>query len=203
MSKVKICGLSRMDDIAAVNRVLPDYVGFVFAPSRRRVDMMAAAKLKERLDPAISTVGVYVNEDIGAIVDMLEKGIIDVVQLHGDEDAQYMTGLKNTCGCTVIKAISIGDSLPADLPSLPDYLLFDALSHQRGGIGKSFDWNVLLAYSNLPYFLAGGLDIHNITHALTLLSPYCVDVSSGVETGGLKDDKKIEEFVNTVREISK
>ena len=198
MSKVKICGVSRTEDIAAVNRALPDFIGFVFAPSRRRVDIKIAAMLKERLDPRIEKVGVFVNEDMNAVIRMFEGGIIDLAQLHGDEDGKYIKRLKETCGCRVIKAIGVGGTMP-DLPVEPDYFLFDTLSGQRGGAGKAFNWNILEYYSGIPYFLAGGLTVDNVLKAVNYFSPYCIHVSSGVETGGVKDEKKIEQFVRLVR----
>jgi phosphoribosylanthranilate isomerase len=201
MRKVKICGLSRAEDIAAVNRALPDFVGFVFAPSRRRVDIQTAAALKKKLDSRIEVVGVFVNENVETVIRAYNNRIIDLVQLHGDEDDDYVKRLKESCGCRVIKAIGVGDTLPV-LPSEPDYLLFDALqagSKQRGGIGKTFDWSLLTGYRGPPYFLAGGLTVDNVSDAITFLSPYCVDVSSGVETNGVKDAGKIHEFVCQVR----
>jgi phosphoribosylanthranilate isomerase len=209
--KVKICGLSRAEDIAAVNRALPDYIGFVFAPSRRRVDMRTAAMLKHGLDSRIEAVGVFVNEQMETVIQAYKSGIIDLVQLHGDENDGYIRRLKESCGCRVIKAIGVGDTMP-DLPSGPDYLLFDTLPTMRidarcspdftyrGGIGKTFDWNILESHHDLPYFLAGGLNKDNVSKAVRILAPYCVDVSSGVETDGLKDEKKIEEFMFAARE---
>ena len=202
MIKVKICGLSREADIDAVNHVLPDFVGFVFAPSRRRVDSATAAMLRKKLDARIRVVGVFVNEDMGNIIRMYKNGNIDLAQLHGDEDGEYIKRLRESCGCGVIKAIGVGDTLPP-LPKEPDYLLFDALSRQRGGAGKVFDWNILQAYHGLPYFLAGGLGVDNVSGVLNALSPFCIDVSSGVETDGAKDGKKIENFVHLVRRNSK
>jgi len=198
MTKVKICGLTRAEDIAIVNRAMPDYIGFVFAQSRRKVDESVAARLKEKLDLRIEAVGVFINEDIDTVANLYLSGIIDVVQLHGDEDNQYIRRLKDQCGCKVIKAIGVGDALP-DISFDADYLLFDTLSKQRGGIGKAFDWKVLNDYSGTPYFLAGGLGAGNVGDAIDLLNPFCADVSSGVETDGLKDAEKIEEFVNRVR----
>ena len=240
MSKVKICGVGRAEDVDAVNRALPDYVGFVLAPSRRRVSAAEAAALKERLDPRIATVGVFVNEDIGEVAKIVERGIVDMVQLHGDEDDAYIKRLKEACGCGVIKAIGIRAAVanaayrsdagtcvacnsllqpqphPQYLPQLPlqpplpllptpppsaDYLLFDAPASpgQRGGGGRAFDWNVLKGYSGAPFFLAGGLTACTVADAVRTLSPYCVDVSSGVETNGRKDADKIMHFVSTVR----
>jgi len=198
VSKVKICGLSREEDIEAINRALPDYIGFVFAPSRRRVDMKTAAMLKNKLAPRIETVGVFVNEDIRAIAEVYQNGIIDLVQLHGDEDDSYIRRLKDTCGCRVIKAVGVSDALPL-LPVEPDHLLFDTLSEQRGGSGRPFDWNVLKEYRGLPFFLSGGLSIVNVAASIHMLAPFCVDVSSGVETNGIKDAGKICKFVDLVR----
>ncbi|MDR0315793.1 MAG: phosphoribosylanthranilate isomerase [Treponema sp.] len=198
MSNIKICGLSRMEDISAVNRALPDYIGFVFAPSRRQIDEKTAAMLKERLDLRIKAVGVFVNQEIGTVAGLYQSGVIDLVQLHGDEDADYIARLKGYCGCAVIKATGIGDTLPP-LPKNADYYLFDTLSGSRGGTGKVFDWNVLRNYSGPPYFLAGGLAIANIPEAIHSLAPFCIDVSSGAETDGKKDADKIYQIVRLVR----
>ncbi len=198
MSKVKICGLRRAEDIDAVNRALPDYIGFVFAPSRRRVDMATAAALKEKLDKRIAAVGVFVNEETDTIISIYRAGIIDAVQLHGDEDDAVIRRLKKSC--PVIKAVGVGDTLPA-LPASADYLLFDTLSARRGGTGEVFDWKVLKDYKEKPYFLAGGLSEPNITDAMRLLNPFCVDVSSGAETDGVKDAEKIARIVRLVREM--
>lgn len=200
MSRVKICGLRRKEDIDAVNRALPDFIGFVFAKSQRRIDEATAALLKERLDARVSAVGVFVNQDIGYISALYQKGIINLVQLHGDEDSEYIRRLREACGCQIIKTVSIGNASPA-LPEGADFLLFDTASAQRGGSGKTFEWSVLEAYKGLPYFLAGGLDISNVAKAVALLGPYCVDVSSGVETDGIKDAKKIAAFVQLLRRI--
>ena len=207
MTRVKICGLTRMEDIEAVNRTLPDFVGFVFAPSRRRLDIKTAAKLRERLDPRIKAVGVFTDEAEGVVSGLYRDGIIDLAQLHGDEDGGYIERLKRSCSCPVIKAVGISDALP-DLPICnegffgPDFLIFDTLSTQRGGVGKAFDWNILRGYNGIPFFLAGGLTLENVIDGVALLAPYCVDVSSGVETDGLKDAKKIERFVHLVKNVS-
>ena len=200
MSKIKICGLSRIADIEAVNHALPDYIGFVFASSKRRVDIETAAMLKEKLSLRIKAVGVFVNEEISVISEIVQNGIIDLIQLHGDEDGAYIKQLKKACDCPVIKSVSVGDTLPA-LPNKADYLLFDTLSEQRGGFGKTFDWHILKEYNGPQYFLAGGLSIENVAEALSQLSPFCVDVSSGVETNGFKNPEKIYRFVQTVRRI--
>jgi len=211
--KIKICGLSRIQDIETVNRTLPDFIGFVFAPSRRKVDIVLAAMLKEKLDPRIEVVGVFVNEKIEIITEIYKKGIIDLIQLHGDEDDEYIKNLKESCVCRVIKAVGVGNEMPS-LPHESDYVLFDTLSENRGGIGKTFDWRILKEYctaklyspvslnKKLPFFLAGGLSIENAADAVCLLKPFCIDVSSGVETDGLKDAQKIEKIVNMIRGIN-
>jgi len=198
MSKIKICGLSRIEDIVAVNSVLPDYIGFVFAPSPRRIDGKTAIILRECLDHRITTVGVFVNQEIETIADLWRRGVIDLAQLHGDEDTDYIARLKAICGCAVIKAIGVGDELPS-LPEKADYCLFDSLSSKRGGSGKAFNWSLLKHYYGSPYFLAGGLTVANISNAINYLAPYCIDVSSGAETNGIKDPDKIKEIVRLVR----
>ena len=198
MSKIKICGLSRMADIETVNRLLPDFIGFVFAESRRKVDVPTAALLKQNLDSRIEAVGVFVNENIDTITQLCQDRMIDIVQLHGDEDDEYIRRLKENCACRIIKAVGIGDTLPP-LPTAADYLLFDTRSEQRGGVGKTFDWNILKEYAGLPFFLAGGLSPENATEAIQLLAPFCVDVSSGVETNGVKDAEKMKKIVDLVR----
>jgi phosphoribosylanthranilate isomerase len=198
MSRIKICGLSRAEDIAAANDSLPDYVGFVFAPSRRRIDIDKAAELKRMLDRRVKAVGVFVNEEIETIAGICRAGIIDLIQLHGDEDDNYIRKIKQRCACPVIKAVGIGNHLP-QLPKSADYLLFDTLSPARGGTGKAFDHGLLKGYGGPPYFLAGGLNAGNVAEAIRSLGPYCVDISSGAETDGIKDAKKIKETVETVR----
>jgi phosphoribosylanthranilate isomerase len=199
MSKIKICGLSRAEDIAAANHALPDYIGFVFAPSRRRISAETAAELKQTLDKRVKAVGVFVNEEIDKIAEL--SGTIDLIQLHGDEDDAYILRLKERCSCPVIKAVAIGERLP-ELPKAADYLLFDTLSAARGGTGKTFDHSILKDYGGPPYFLAGGLNAGNVAEAIRSVAPFCVDISSGAETNGIKDAKKIEEIVRIVRGIN-
>ena len=198
MTKVKICGLSRPQDLEAVNRAMPDFIGFVFSPSRRQVDEKQAAMLKAMLDPRIKGVGVFVNESIEYIAGLHERSIIDWAQLHGEEDTAYMRRLRKRCGCPIIKSVGVGSQVPA-LPEGADFLLFDTLSPQRGGTGKAFDWHALQGYQSPPYFLAGGLSPENVSQALGTLTPFCVDVSSGVETDGIKDPQKINAFVRLAR----
>jgi phosphoribosylanthranilate isomerase len=200
VSKIKICGLRRVEDIQAVNQALPDFVGFVFAESSRRITADTAVRLKEKLDPRIKAVGVFVNENADVVEGFVRGGIIDWVQLHGDEDGAYIRLLQASCRCPVIRAVRIGETLPT-LPEEADYLLFDTLSARRGGTGKPFDWNLLREYQGPPYFLAGGLTADNAANAIRLLRPFCVDVSSGAETDGAKDAGKIQAIVRAVRDV--
>ena len=196
MSKVKICGLCRLEDIDAVNQALPDFIGFVFAESRRRIEIKKAQMLKRRLDERIKAVGVFVNERIEIISNLYRNNIIDLVQLHGDEDLSYIRQLRE---CPVIKVVRIADVLPP-LPEETEYLIFD---NKNGGSGIPVNWNLLKNLKGHKYFLAGGLSTKNVAEAIQFLNPFCVDVSSGVETDGLKDAEKILEFVRIVRENNK
>ena len=210
MTRIKICGICRAEDVDAVNIAMPDFVGFVFAPSRRRIDVKTAVMLKERLDGRIEAVGVFVNQEISFISQLHKNGIIDIAQLHGNEDDEYMSELKDSCDCKIIKTHAL-PPLPSQplspttsplSPPPPDYLLFDTASEHGGGSGKTFDWDLLKDYSGLPYFLAGGLTALNVGLAIQTLAPYAVDISSGVETDGVKDAVKIIEFVKIVRKNS-
>ena len=187
MTKIKLCGLSRPEDIQAANRLRPDYVGFVFAPkSRRYVTTTQAKALKGALDAGIQAVGVFV----------LNRGVIDVAQLHGHEDDGYIQMLRQQTGRPIWQAFRVahvGDLAPAQT-SAADCILLDS----GAGTGKVFDWE-LLQYIHRPYFLAGGLDAANVTDALRQAHPYGVDVSSGIETDGRKDEEKMAQFVAAVR----
>lgn len=196
MSKIKICGLSRMEDIAAVNRCRPDYIGFVFAKSRRQVTPERAKELKNALDTGIQVVGVFVNAPPDEIAALAGEGLMDLVQLHGEEDEAAVRQVKALTGLPVIKALRVDsrESVLCWRDSAADYLLLD---NGPGGTGQRFDWS-LLPEMHRPYFLAGGLCIENLPAALAL-SPYCLDVSSGAETGGVKDADKIEQIVRMVR----
>ena len=198
MTKVKICGLFRPEDMEYVNAALPDYVGFVFAKkSRRQVSVQQAARLREMLDHRIQAVGVFVDAPLEEVIGVLEGGIIDIVQLHGAEDFEYILKLKRAVSSPVIQAVSVRNKLDISCAerSPADYLLFD---HGRGGTGETFDWN-LVKECRKPYFLAGGLHTENIEAALECLRPFAVDTSSGAETDGIKDRNKILEIVRRVR----
>jgi len=181
--KVKICGLTRPEDIAAVNACLPDYIGFVFAPSQRQVSFKHAKQLKQALDPRIKAVGVFVNASLDEIAQACEH--LDLIQLHGNESDDFVRQVKSLYSLPVIM---LNDS------EFADFALFDG---PQPGSGKIFDWSAISCY-NKPYFLAGGLSVENIEQAASL-KPYCLDVSSGVETNGVKDAARIQEFVTKVR----
>lgn len=201
MSKVKICGLKTIEDIEIANEILPDYIGFVFAKSKRYIDPDKALILKQHLNNKILSVGVFVNETIENILDIVNRGIIDVIQLHGDEDHSYIQKLRSLCNCDVIKAVGISHHAPITAPHNVHYVLFDTASLDRGGTGQKFDWNLLKSYNSLPYFVAGGLTCDNVCQCINLLHPFCVDISSGVETDGKKDSHKMRKFVEIVRRI--
>lgn len=197
--KIKICGLSRPEDILCVNELLPDYVGFVFwEKSRRFVSPERAAQLRELLSPEICSVGVFVNEEPERVAKLLEDGVIGMAQLHGQEDEAYLRRLRALTGKPVMQAFRI--DTPEDVKraeaSAADEILLD---HGAGGTGERFDWTLLEAVRR-PYFLAGGLTPENVLQALEQAKPYGLDVSSGVETGGKKDPEKMRSFVGRVRE---
>lgn len=198
MTKIKICGLSRPQDIEAANALAPEYIGFVFAESRRKIAPADAERLRKSLAPGIAAVGVFVNETPQQVAALLHSGIIDMAQLHGDEDAAYIAALRALTAAPIIRAVPVGRSLPP-LPVEADYLLFDTASQQRGGTGQPFNWKLLQGYTGKPYFLAGGLHSGNVAAAVAALHPFAVDVSSGVETDGLKDPQKMAQFLGLVR----
>ena len=199
MTAVKLCGLKRAEDVLAANLFMPDFVGFVFAKkSKRYITPETAEELKSLLDPDIKAVGVFVDEDINVVAYYLEKGIIDIAQLHGSEDDGFVRELKKKTGKQVIKAFRVIDEtdlLDASL-SCADYILLDA----GNGDGRIFDWSVLNGFDR-QYFLAGGLTCGNVAGAVEKLKPFGVDVSSGIETDGAKDPVKMNEFVNIVRSM--
>ena len=182
MTKIKLCGLSRTCDIEEVNEQKPEYIGFVFAKkSKRYVSPKQAKELKEMLHPSILAVGVFVNEEIEEVEKLFLDGIIDIVQLHGNESDEYIKKLKKNVDVPVIQAFQIEtrEDLNRAKESIADYVLLDS----GAGTGTVFDWSLLEGF-NRPYFLAGGLHPKNVEKAIKTLHPYAVDVSSGIEIDG-------------------
>ena len=190
-TKIKICGLKRPEDIWIVNRLKPDFVGFVFAESKRKIDNKQAEKLREALDPDIPAVGVFVNEPIQNVTELCREGIIQLVQLHGNEDDCYIEEIRKNLPSK--EQILEAEKLDVD------YLLLDTyVKGQYGGSGTGFD-KALIPKLTKPYFLAGGLDAENVNENISRCNSFAVDVSSAVETDGVKDETKIEEFIERVR----
>ena len=198
MTKIKLCGLTRACDIEAANRLKPDYIGFVFAEkSRRFVSGEQAEELKSLLSPEIKAVGVFVNEDPETVAGLLNRGIIDLAQLHGRENEAYLERLRSLTDRPLLQAFRIAgeEDLHRAEGSSAEGILLDA----GAGDGTVFDWQLLRNWRR-PYFLAGGLEPGNVREAIRSLGPYGVDVSSGIETDGRKDPEKMKAFVTAVRE---
>ena len=215
MQKIKLCGMMKPCDIEYANRVKPDLVGFIFANTRRKISAAQAKQFRKALDAEISAVGVFVNEDISVITSLVQDGCIDMIQLHGEEDADYIRRLREICDVPVIKAVKVQTvEQIRQAAALPvDYLLLDTYRKGvLGGTGEAFDWELLreakaaagdAAEGELfgkPYFLAGGLHAGNLREAAALGS-YGLDVSSGIETDGSKDFTKMVEVMELVRKL--
>ena len=207
MTKIKICGLTRTEDIEMVNEFLPDYIGFVFAKSRRQVSAEQAKELKNKLRPAIKAVGVFVNEKPENIAEIANQGIIDLIQIHGDEDAAYCAQLRKLTQAPIIKVLRVEreDDLAGIEEFDCDYYLFDTLSSKEyGGTGKAFDHSILYNKEiKKPFFVAGGLNQDNVAAVIEVIKPFGVDTSGGVETDGIKDVNKINEFIKQGRIVGK
>ena len=212
--KVKMCGISKVETIPAVVEAKPDYMGLVFAPSKRQVTVEQAKTLVEALHNqckaqndtvSIKTVGVFVNETLDNLVTIANEANLDVVQLHGDEDEAFIQSLKEHTNVEVWKAIQIRSAADAEawIDSSADMLLFDAYhKDERGGTGDVFDWSCLDTFE-CPFMLAGGIDSTNVARAIRTVRPYGIDISSGIETNGVKDDEKITAFTKIVNSIGR
>ncbi len=197
MTKIKLCGLTRPCDIEAANLLRPDYIGFVFAKkSRRYLPPEAARTLRQALAPGIAAVGVFVDEREENVAALLDAGVIDLAQLHGHEDAAYLGRLRALTDRPLIRAFRVRTAaeLEAAEACPAEHILLDS----GAGSGERFDW-ALLGRMRRPYFLAGGLGPENAEEAVRTLRPYAVDVSSGIESGGVKDREKMAAFVEAVR----
>lgn len=199
MVKIKICGLKRLEDIAIVNKYKPDYVGFVFADSKRKVSHDLALEMKTNLSSDIISVGVFVDAEIDEIVKLFDEGVIEIAQLHGLESEDYIRNLKENTNhkLKIINAIEMSDKknlLDYD-NSISDYLLLDS----GKGSGKTFDWNLIRTDLEKKFFLAGGINSSNISKAIDEFNPYAIDLSSSVETDGFKDELKIKEIMEVIK----
>lgn len=197
MTRIKLCGLSRMCDIEAANKLKPDYIGFVFAPkSRRYITPEQAAEMKRLLDPGICAVGVFTDETPAGAAELLNRGVIDMAQLHGSEDEAYIRKLRKLTDRPILRAFQIknGKDAAEAEQSQADYILLDS----GAGTGTAFNWD-LIKNIKRSYFLAGGLDAENVPYGIKALHPFAVDVSSGIETDGKKDYGKMAAFVAAVR----
>ena len=212
--KVKMCGISKVETIPAVVEAKPDYMGLVFAPSKRQVTVDQAKILVEELHKqcinhydtkVVKTVGVFVNETLDNLVRIADTANLDAVQLHGDEDEAFIQSLKERTNVEVWKAIQIRTAADTEkwIDSSADMLLFDAYhKDERGGTGEVFDWSSLDAFER-PFMLAGGIDSTNVARAIRTVRPYGIDTSSGIETNGVKDDEKITAFTKIVKSIGR
>ena len=212
--KVKMCGISKVETIPAVVEAKPDYMGLVFAPSKRQVTVEQAKILIEELHKqcinhydtkVVKTVGVFVNETLDNLVRIADTANLDAVQLHGDEDEAFIQSLKERTNVEVWKAVQIRSAADAEkwIDSSAEMLLFDAYhKDERGGTGEVFDWSSLDAFER-PFMLAGGLDSTNVARAIRTVRPYGIDISSGIETNGVKDDEKITAFTKIVKSIGR
>lgn len=212
-TKIKICGLRRMEDIEYVNEFCPDYIGFVFyPPSKRCVTKEQAKALKKRLKQGIKAAGVFVNQEIDEILTLCKEGIIDIIQLHGEENTEYIHLLKENLKAagldhdiSIIKAFRIRDRKDIEeaekMQNQADYLLLDAYGKEAyGGTGVTFE-HELVPKDMAPYFLAGGICEENAEQVIKELHPFAIDLSSGVETEGFKDREKIKKIIEIVRTI--
>ncbi|MDW2798192.1 phosphoribosylanthranilate isomerase [Clostridium boliviensis] len=200
--KIKICGLTRKEDVLAVNCYKPDYAGFVFAPGKRQLNFRQAELLRNELLPAIPAVGVFVNSPADEIISLVKSNVIQMIQLHGEESEADIWELKNRLDqpVPIIKAIRVKSSAEiSEAEKLSaDYLLLDSyVKGMKGGSGTSFDWS-MIPMINKPWFLAGGIGMENIEEALKTKA-FCLDVSSLAETNGRKDPEKIKKIIQTVR----
>ena len=212
--KVKMCGISKVETIPAVVEAKPDYMGLVFAPSKRQVTVEQAKILIEELHKqcinhydtkVVKTVGVFVNETLDNLVRIADTANLDAVQLHGDEDEAFIQSLKERTNVEVWKAVQIRSAADVEkwIDSSADMLLFDAYhKDERGGTGEVFDWSSLDAFER-PFMLAGGIDSTNVARAIRTVRSYGIDISSGIETNGVKDDEKITAFTKIVKSIGR
>lgn len=198
--------MKRPEDIALINalphELRPEYIGFVFAPSKRQVTCIEAKTLAAHLVPTVKKAGIFVNESLEVMAKLAIAVPLDVIQLSGDETEEDIEALRQLTKAAIWKVVPVKSA--ADVArwrdSSADMILFDTfVKGERGGSGQSFDWSLLRDFTK-PFMLAGGLNITNVARAMRIAKPYGVDVSSGVETDGVKDERKIEDFLKIVKQ---
>lgn len=196
--EIKICGIRSFADIEIVNKYKPDYIGFIFAKSKRQITPEFAAELSAGLDKGIRTVGVFVNADKNEVRRAAKIAGLFAVQLHGDEDEDYIRTLN--VNCEIWKAVRVRDGSVHDFDGTDRILLDKYTETEYGGSGETFDWSKAAGLEiKKPVILAGGLNPDNVRKGIEIFKPWGVDVSSGVETDGVKDAEKIKKFIETVR----
>lgn len=196
-------GMKTREDIAIVNRYTPDYVGFIFAESKRQVSMQTANDLAKNLDEKIKKVGVFVNTSLTQIEEIAQKVPLDIIQLHGDEDNEFIKALKNKLDLPIWQAIKVKDIVDIERAkqSIADMILFDAyVKDSVGGTGKSFNWDLLKDFTG-EFILAGGINKQNIIRAIRTTKPYIVDISSGIEKDNHKDENKVKTISELLRKV--
>ncbi len=195
MAKVKICGIRRMEDVSFLNELKPDYAGFILSPDyRRSITGKEAEALSQCLSKDIKKVGVFVNESAETVNEYVKRGIIDLVQLHGEESPAYCTKIT----APVIKVFKCSEGFSAESIAEydTDFFMFDTAA----GSGRVFNWG-LVPKTEKPVFLAGGLSAGNVAGAIEAVHPFAVDISSGAETDGVKDYEKIKKILGVVRNV--
>lgn len=203
--KIKLCGIRRKEDAGYLNEFPPDYAGFVFAPYPRKVTLEQAKEIAQVLDPKIKRVGVFVNHPLEEMP--MFSQVIEVYQLHGDENAEYIEALRKSIpeGCEIWKAVRVrtAEDIKAAETLNVHKLILDAYSKDKhGGTGKAFDWDIITKVKiTKPFFAAGGINADNIEEAARKLKPYGVDLSGGIETDGFKDREKIKKIIEIRNEL--
>lgn len=205
MIKIKICGLRRTEDIEIVNQYLPDYIGFIFAKSKRKISIKEGEAFSKLLDHRIKKVGVFVNEDLDTLLETADKVDLDIIQLHGEEDLNYIDKIDKKY--QIWKAIRVEDDKDIEIiekyKDKVDKILLDSFhENEYGGTGLNFNWNIIKNVNMEKIVLAGGINYVNILEAIKITEAQTLDISSGVETDGFKDLKKIKDIILKVRNIN-
>lgn len=196
--KIKICGIKNEDEAKIINECRPDIVGFIFAESKRKIDSNKAKILRKIIASDIQTAGIFVEQNEDEIIEIYNEKIIDIIQLHGNYDENTVQNLKEKTNAKIIKVIRVNDN-SYEINTKADFILFDAYSKDKyGGLNKTFNWNIKIN-SNVPYFVAGGINENNVVEMIKKLNPYGVDISSGVEAGGFKTKEKVSNIIKIIK----